>query len=232
MAPYPIGESMKNIKLLLLVISILNTLALPSQAQLYTPDKAGMADAIHDYKINSWWESIICDQLFDFQLSAGTWPKMVDKDGWGIKTISNNITAIGAYMKAKDWGDLEAAESANNSDRDNNKPRVIEMINEVKNKMHFTLNLTQVKGSDAEISLISRLYTVPFDALEDGSWKPPHGDVFLNFTFSPNAKDISVTVNPDGKHFSVTAPTLVEPSAWDEKIIKGLNRVSRPVAGK
>lgn len=197
-----------------------------ANAQTYPADKSGLVEAVHDYKINGWWESILVDRMFDYRLAPACWKKMTEKDGWGIKCTANSATAFGEYMKAKGWGDLEASESANNNDRNNNKARVEQMIDEAKGKLHFTLVADKVSCTDAEWDLIHRMWTTPFDALNQGTWKPKNGDIFLTFTFLPTAKDISVTVAPDGKHFSVTAPTLTEPEAWDDKIVKGLNRAA------
>src|ERR1700722_410909 len=91
----------------------------PALAQ-YTPDKAGLVDAVHDYK-KSWWESLIVDKYYTFKLSPGCWAKLTEKDGWGISTTANSVTDFAEYAKKAGWGDFEAAESANNNDRDNNK---------------------------------------------------------------------------------------------------------------
>jgi hypothetical protein len=53
-------------------------------AQIYTADKVGLADGVHDYK-KSWWESLIVDKYYTFKVSPGCWAKLTEKDGWGIQ---------------------------------------------------------------------------------------------------------------------------------------------------
>ncbi len=47
----------------------------------------------------------------------------------------------------------------------------------------------------------------------------PKGNLaIITMVASPAAKDVSVVTAPDGQHFTVTVPTLVEPAQWDSKI--------------
>ncbi len=196
----------------------------PAATVAQNADKTALVNAVREYKINSAWESMILDKYFTFKVSPACWKKLCEKDGWGPKTAANSVTNFAEYAKRAGWGDFEAAESANNNDRENNKPHVQEMVNDLSGKFSFTLNADQIACSDAEWELVHRMWGSTFEALANGRWKPKHGAVHLTMTFSPKAKDIAVTVAPDGQHFSVTCPSQVEPEEWDTKIQNGLNR--------
>lgn len=224
------NRARSRVLVLSLLPSMLSTVALlrfqPAAFAQYTADKAGLDDGVHDYK-KSWWESLIVDKYYTFKLSPGCWAKLTEKDGWGIQTVANSVTEFSEYAKKMGWGDFEAAESANNNDRDNNKPRVQEMVDGLNGKFSSTLIADGIKCTDAEWDLVHRIWYLPFEALSNGSWKPKFAVVHLTVTFTPAAKDISVVVNPDGKQFAITCPSQVEPSDWDAKIIKGLNRPAK-----
>ena len=147
-------KSIQTIGAAALLVTALST---PVHAQ-YTADKAGLADAIHDYTIGSWWETIIFDKLMSFKLSPGCWAKMTEKDGWGISTTTNFARALNDYTKNGGMPNLEEVESANNNDRANNKPRVEQQVDAMKNKVSFTLQADGIKCSDAEWDLFASLY--------------------------------------------------------------------------
>jgi hypothetical protein len=45
-----------------------------------------------------------------------------------------------------------------------------------------------------------------------------------SLVFSPTAKDVAVTITPDGKVFTIVAPAYDEPNEWDSKMKKGMFR--------
>ncbi len=186
--------------------------------------KSELVDAVREYKINSWWQSLITDRLMSFKLSAGIWSKMLEKDGWGVKTTSNMADEIGEYAKQQGWADLEAVESANNNDRNNNKPQVEQLVDGLKNKISFTLDASALKGSDSEWDLVHRYMGTIGQYLSDGSWKPKQKVAFITLVVSPAVKDIAVVVSNDGRDYKVTAPAEIEPAEWDSKILKGLKK--------
>jgi hypothetical protein len=139
---------------------------------------------------------------------------------------SNFATEIGEYAKKMDWGDFEEAESANNNDRANNKPRVSDMVDAIKGKIGFTLVADGIKGTDAEWNLVYRYMGSLGEFLEEGTWKPKSGVVFITMTVQP-AKDVSVSVTPDGRHFSIVMPSDKETEDWDGKVTRALQKLGR-----
>ena len=79
------------------------------------------------------------------------------------------------------------------------------------------------KGTNAEWDLTHRYMSVIGQFLQEGKWKPKGGCALITLVVKP-APDVSVTAAPDGKHFTVTAPSDHEPKEWDTKITKGLQK--------
>lgn len=210
-------------KSLVIFISAALALLIQTAATAQQQDKSELASAVYDYSINCWWRSFIVEKLMNFKVSPGCWTKLMDKDGWGVKTVNNFAYSLGDYGKAHGMGDLEAAESANNNDRMANKPRVEEMVNAMKGKVSFTLVADGIKCSDSEWDLVHRYMGTVGEFMGSG-WTPRGGAAFVTLVVSPTARDVSVAINPDGQHFTVTAPADVEPAEWDSKITKGLQR--------
>lgn len=214
-------------KLLSLSIACIGvaSFAFPSFAQ-YTEDKMGLSEAVRDYTINSHWESLIVDKLMTFNLSPGCWKALTEKDGWGIKTTTNMARAIGEYAKNQGMPDLETTESANNNDRAANVPRVEAIVDDLKGKASFTLDATAIKCDATSWDLLHRYMNTVSECISDKSWKPKGGSSLVTMVMSATAKDITVTVNPDGKHFTIICPSSTEPSEWDTKIVRLMHRGS------
>ncbi len=97
------------------------------------------------------------------------------------------------------------------------------MVEAVKDKLGFTLVADNLKGTNAEWDLTHRYMSVIGQFLQEGKWKPKGGCALITLVVKP-APDVSVTAAPDGKHFTVTAPSDHEPKEWDTKITKGLQK--------
>src|SRR6202007_1446048 len=138
-----------------------------------------LARAVYDYTINCWWQSFITGKLMTFKLSPGCWTKMLEKDGWGIKTTANYASEIGTYAKNQGYGDLEAAESANNNDRMANKPHVEEMVDGLKDKVSFALQADALKCTDSQWDLVHRYMSTIGEFIAGGTWKPKGGAAFI-----------------------------------------------------
>ena len=189
-------------------------------------NQSDLADAVYDYN-KCYWAQDMVNKLMSFKLSPGIWTKMLEKDGYGISTTSNAARNMEEFAKKNGWGDLEEAESANNNDRENNKAHVYEMVDSLKSKIGFTLQADALKGTNAEWDLVHRYMGVVTEFLANGDWKPRGTTPFITLAVTPTAKDVSVTATPDGKHFTITAPSDHETEEWDGKMTKGLQRAGR-----
>jgi len=191
-------------------------------ASALAQDQSQLSDKVYTYSIGCWWRKFIVDKLITLNISPGVSAKLMEEDGWGIKTINNLAISMGDFAKNHGYGDLEAAESANNNDRNANKPQVESMVDALRGKVGFTLNAASIKGSPSEWDLIHRYMSTIGDQLGSSSFKPKGNIAIVTMVALPTAKDVSVSVTPDGNHFTVTVPTLVEPSEWDSKIQHGM----------
>lgn len=192
---------------------------------VFADNKSDLSDAVYDYS-KCYWQQYIVQRMMNFKLSPAIWTKMLDKENWGVKTTSNFASAIGEYAKKNGWGDFEGAESANNNDRENNKAKVSEMVDSIKGKIDFTLVADGIKGTDAEWDLVHRYMGTLSEFIEKWNWKAKSGQAFFTLTVRP-AKDVSVSADPDGKHFNIVMPSDHEVEEWDSKMTKGLEKALR-----
>jgi hypothetical protein len=189
-------------------------------------NKTDLADLVYD-STKCYWAQDMVNKLMTFNLSPGIWAKMLDRDGWGKTCTGNSVRDMEQYAKTNGWGDLEEAESANNNDRESNKPRVFEMVDSLKDKLGVTVQADALKGSDAEWDRVHRYWTTLTEFIGSGDWKPKNKAIFLTVIISPTAGDLDVTAAPDGKHFTVKAPSNREPEEWGDNVKKKLQKLSR-----
>lgn len=100
------------------------------------------------------------------------------------------------------------------------------MIAEMPASVSFTLKTDAIKCNNTEWDLTHRFMVTVGEVLADPAFKPKGGAALVTMIMDPKAKDLTVAVNPDGKHFTLTCPTS-EPAAWDQKIKVGMRRGSK-----
>ncbi|PWU00198.1 MAG: hypothetical protein C5B53_04385 [Candidatus Melainabacteria bacterium] len=185
--------------------------------------KEELINKVHEYT-HSWWQPLIVKSQMDFDMSSDWWSKMLEQDGWGIKTVSNFAYDLNDFYKRQGLGDLEDIESANNNDRDANRARVESAIENLRNKASFKLATSGVKCDATSFDLCHRYMISIAEFLAKDNWLPKGGEAHITLVLSPTAKSVGVAVNPDGKHFTIDAPANVEVDEWDTKISNGLKR--------
>lgn len=200
----------------------------PSVASDDIQHKDELIAKVHDY-VHSWWQPLLVKGQMSFDISSDWWPKMLEDDGWGVKTVANFATDMNEYYKRQGLSDLEGIESANNNDRDVNRPRVETAISDLRNKVSFSLSTQGVNCDGTTFDLCHRYMSKVGEFLAKDNWLPRGGEAHIALVLSPTAKDVSVSVNPDGKHFSITAPASVEVNEWDTKMLNGLKRGGKSV---
>lgn len=181
-----------------------------------------VARILEDGSGNNYWQSYLFDSAISFDIPADGWTALQTPSG--ITVASGLALSLGYYAKEQGLGDLEKIESANNNDRKANRPRVKAAVDDMKGKFSFSVRGQGVKYDSATTALFFRYLGFMGEFLGSRHWTPKGGSAAVTFVFSPTAKDASVSISPDNKTFTVTAPANDEPSEWDSKISKGLIR--------
>jgi len=207
-----------------MLFSVRTTSAAIDQGQ----NKDELIAKVHEY-VHSWWQPLLVKGQMDFNISSEWWPKMLEDDGWGVKTVANLAYDMNEYYKRQGLSDLEGIESANNNDRDANRARVQTAVDDLQNKVSFSLSTDGVNCDATSFDLCHRYMTTIGEFIARDTWLPKGGEAHIALVLSPTAKDVSVSINPDGKHFSITAPSSVEVGEWDTKMLNGLKRGGRDV---
>lgn len=189
-----------------------------SPAVARADDRTSFADEVKAATGN-YHDAYIIQQLTSFKLGAKCWKKMHNSDENGIHTATFYVGYVQAYAKRATGDDWNGLETANNSDRDNNKAGVEKKVKEFSPKFSFELTND---GDDCDTttgSLMLRYWTTVGDALQYLSAKKPV-KIVLNVT--SKAKDIAVKTT--GNTIVITGPRDSEPKEWDQKIVKGFKQ--------
>jgi hypothetical protein len=173
---------------------------------------------------DNYWQSYLFDSVVSFDVPADAWRAFHEEKGVQVAMgIANGIGDYARYLKNTD---LRKIDTANNNDRKGNRPRVKAAIDGLKGKISFTLRGQGVIYDAPAKALLFRYlnFMSGFLGQRYGRFVPRGGSAAVTFVFSATATDVSVSVSPDAKTFTVTAPVHDEPNEWDSKIRKGMNR--------
>jgi hypothetical protein len=171
----------------------------------------------------------LVQKFVTFNFSPQCWGKIVEDDSTpnGVSHVGAIGKAIQEHAKMLGYGDLDNAVTGVNIDR--NLANAV--INKLNGKFSYTINAKNIACAADQFRLLMAysLQIVEFFGGNSAStlgvnrgWRPRAGKMFITLNLSPTAKDISVSISPDGANFTVTAPVNVEPSEWDRKIESGL----------
>ena len=132
------------------------------------------------------------------------------------------------YAKRENIGDLMALAVDDKAVEKANRPMIDEMIKKMREKFSLVIEApVECKGLAYEMMLrypeqvMSRL---GYDGTE---WSPAGGEAHFTTMLSTTAKDMSIKVSPDGKHYTVVGPAYVEAYDTQSKISKGLNLTNK-----
>jgi hypothetical protein len=179
--------------------------------------RADFAAHLHEYT-GDYYRPFVIEKLTTFKLGKACWKKMLDKNENGEHSASfftADVAELAKRLAGDDWSEIE---SANNSDREANKPKVEKLVDAFHARFSFTLT---ADGDDCDTttgSLMLRYWTTVGELLKD--WTPKSGKAFITLNVSAKAKDVSVTASKDGTKFTITAPRDKEVAEWDTKITR------------
>jgi hypothetical protein len=182
----------------------------------HADDRADFASDIKE-ATGAYHDQFTIAKLSTFKLSAKCWKKMHDKNENGIHTATFWVGYVRDFAKRSTGDDWNATETANNSDRENNKGAVEKQVNAFASKFSFTLANDGADCDTTTGSLMLRYWTTIGDALQYLSGKKQVA-IVLNVT----GKTKDVTVVTRGRTITITASRDVEPGEWDQKILKGI----------
>ncbi len=207
--------------------------AVVSTAAESEADKAGKAELVERvFAEQSYLYSQIIEKCFTFKMSPTCWAKFSDPantgNSSGFGAMRYWVRYVTEYAKREGLGDLEALNASNRDEEKDNRPQMDEIIKTLRTKFSLDVqaptNCT-VKGYDL-------LMRFPYEVLErighaTPEWSPKSGEAHFTVVLSPAAKDMSVTISPDGKRFTVAGPALTEAYSSSDKISTGLERANK-----
>ncbi len=184
---------------------------------------------VDQVKEMSWRNAMLVDRHCTINIPDECWTKLLEKkDSYaGYSTfwhIGNSIIAFAKYME---WGDDLSKKSDDKFVKKEDQKEIEEIADAFKTKISFKVDATGMPCSQKNYELVIRYMNPIIEFLANpvsyssvDNWKPKGSEMHISLVMSNKVKDIVVTT--DGKNFTITAPYINEPSAWDTKIHKGL----------
>jgi hypothetical protein len=186
-------------------------------------------ELIDQVKESSWLYSMLVDRHCTFNLPDECWTHLLaNRDSYSGKNtcwyLGNSLVAFAKYME---WGDDLSRKNSDSRVTKEEQKEMEGMADAFKTKFSFKIDATGMPCSKKNYELIIRYTGAIYEFLnnpvsrsEVDQWKPKTGEMHIALVMSNTVKDI--VVKTDGKNFTITAPYINEPSAWDSKIYKGL----------
>lgn len=201
--------------------------------QLYAQNKTELVSRIAEEHL--WLNSMMVNKFVTLNLSKNCWEAVfANKSPQGIDHFSRWGGALVEYAKLMDFGDLDALGGlAKGAGEKANRPKMETLSDGMKGRFSFTIQAATMPCDELAYRLLMGYSATIRDFVSNGSgstlgvnrgWRPRAGVMFITLVMSANAKDVSITISPDGKNFTVTAPSQTEVNEWDTKIEKGLAR--------
>lgn len=204
--------------------------ALAQEPAGHAANKAELVEKV--FSEQSYLYSQIVDKCFTFKLSPTCWAKFNDpnqgnRSGFGAMRYWCRYAT--EYAKREGLGDLEALNSSDRETEKGNRPQMDEILAKLQARFSLALDAEKV---DCNPAAYDRLMRYPFEVLErigrsTPEWSPKSGEAHFSVVLSPTAKDIAVTVSPDGKRITVAGPYLTEGYNSGSKIHNGLARADK-----
>lgn len=223
------GSNLGKLALFAAILFLVAVAPVPLIAQSDTENKSALVEKVSAYSNPLSGE--LLDKFVTLNLSPQCWAKLSSGDSQpdGVGHASRIGKAIQEHAKLMGYGDLDDAISGIQIDRSKADP----IIARLRGNFSYTINAKSVPCNDEQYRLLAAYSLQIISFFGDSSsstygmnrgWHPRGGKMFVTLDLSPTAKDIAVTVSPDGTSFTVTAPVNTEPGEWDVKIEKGLAR--------
>lgn len=203
-------------------IDIATNAGSPVSAAIAAAHKAELIAKVRELGGTDQWPSRVVDEIMTFKLSEAGWQLLLSDKG--VKVAFGAARDVNDYAKRIGLGDLEAVESANSNARAANQADVGELLAKFKPQIMLTFEATQPVISPISASLILRAFATVPEHMDRGVWKPAGGRAIIRLALSPDAKDVTILINPDKTSFSIITPSKVEIPGWSTKIEKGLDR--------
>ncbi len=180
----------------------------------------------------SYLNSQIVDKCFTFNFSPTAWSAFnnpgTNPNETGAGAMNFWIQFVVEYAKREKIGDFMQLEVSDKEVEKANRPAIDEMINKLRSRFSLTVDAPlEIKGKAYEMMM-----RYPYQVLErigqsTPEWSPASGQAHFTTKISATAKDIAVTISPDGKRFTVVGPAYTEAYDTKNKIYNGLERANK-----
>jgi hypothetical protein len=228
-------KKLSNLKLnfgrLLIAVCLLSVAFAPSVfSQTNEEGKAALVSELADSR--SYFEGKMIESFTNFNLTPQCWARVLDKkgDNNGFDEFPWINVAVVGYLKTMEIADLSKLNQYSKEPED--IAEMNKVINANKDNFQFTLNSDSTCRTKAQYKLLLGYASSVYGFFSDSSssdgigrgWRPKSAKVNLIVNVNAKFKDIQVIISPDGKNFTVNAPSENEPDIWDPKIKDGLRK--------
>jgi hypothetical protein len=180
----------------------------------------------------SYLDAQIIDKCFTFRLSPGCWEQFAEPVVMGGQSGLGAAYQWGRYVleysKREHMGNLMAMEASDPNVERQNRPMMDQLIEGLRKRFSLTISMPVActgKGYDLMTRYTQELMerigrTLP-------AWSPKSGEAHFTVTLSATAKDITLTVSPDGRQFTLLAPAYADVLGSAEKIATALEQANK-----
>lgn len=174
--------------------------------------------------------SQLVDKCFTFNWSASTWDafnKPGNPNEMGKGSMVFWVQDLTKFAKREGF-DFYSLEVDDKEVEKQNRPMIDNMISQFRQKFSLTVNsANECRGKAYEMTM-----RYPWEVLQrlghfGPDWTSKSGQAHITVNLSATAKDISVSISPDFKNFTVTGPVYTEAYDTQNKISNGLDRANK-----
>jgi hypothetical protein len=180
----------------------------------------------------SYLDAQLVAKCFTIKLSPGCWAQFAEPAIGGGPSGLGSAYQWGRlaleYSNRQHIGNLMALEASDPAVELQNRPMMDRLIDNLRSRFSLTLNVPiACTGTAYELMLkypqeiMERLgRTMP-------AWSPRSGEAHITVTLSATAKDLSLTISPDGKQFTLLAPAYTDIAGSADKIVAVLEQANK-----
>lgn len=206
------------------VWGIVASLTLSSAALAIDNRQLDLVDRIFQSASLCWWKPTVVEQLMTFKLSQAYWDKMLEPSGF--VTVRSLAEGIGKYAKKQGYADL-ASDEKKLTDKNDGKAQMQKFIEPLKSKITFSVDAEASKCTEVEADILKRYLARLAVFFSKESWNPAAGVAHFSLVMVPDANDISVKVEDQGKNIVISAPADKDLPGWETKLLKPIREAGR-----
>lgn len=208
----------------LTVAMLLNTAPLATFASDANGQMQEMVQSLREYTVGEVARPLICERLIKLDLSPEWWSRMTASDQRGLQALGYVTQDFVSYGKKMGFGDVMYFENSGMGDKAEWAPKIQSMMDSWQSKLTLTIRPDSPNCDASGFELAMTYLQMISSTLAREDIIPKTGVCHIVYVPSVTAKDISVSANPDGHTYTITAPISHQPPDSDDRILQGFRR--------